>query len=185
MNNAKLLEGLLALSAAQDWESARMEWSLVDVAESGEGDRCLCGHHPVHDLCRMRNSATGLEALVGNCCAKRFMGMHSDAIFSGIKRVAANPSKSLGDEALALATRNGWITGWEEALYRKASQKKGVTDSQAAKKAEINERILARVRAPALGRVEFTPIVPETLPEGAPKDSDWVPALGIKGPYDD
>jgi hypothetical protein len=146
MSDSRLRQEILRLSSSQDWEQARAEWIMLDVSERPEGATCLCGHHPIHDLCRLANTSNGAEALVGNCCVKRFLGLPSAAIFAGLKRIGADPSKSMGDEALALALRNGWVAGWEGALYHQAARKPTCSEAQSAKKIEINLRVLSMTR---------------------------------------
>jgi hypothetical protein len=86
---------------------------------SKEGDTCLCGHHPIIELCVPRNRVNGGLATVGNCCVKKFIGLPSDLIFQAGKRVSADGGKSLNAEAVAHAFDKGWINAWERDFYMK------------------------------------------------------------------
>ena len=104
---------------------------------------------PIHDLCQIANKSTGSRAMVGNCCVKRFLELPSAAIFAGLKRIGADPCASMGAAALEMALGNHWIAGWEGALYHQATRRQGCSPAQMSKKIEINQRVLARVRAPS------------------------------------
>lgn len=100
--NFKLLqENILALSSASDWETARKEWKLIDIMEVDEPETCLCGHSPIIEVCTIKNNVTGNVADVGNRCVKRFLGFRSDLIFTAIKKVRKDNTKSLNADAIA------------------------------------------------------------------------------------
>ena len=93
-NFKQLQERILALSDAADWDVARKEWSLVDVSEADEPETCLCGHFPIVEICQISNRVTGHKTEVGNRCVRRFLGFRSDLIFTAIKRIRKDISKS-------------------------------------------------------------------------------------------
>ena len=110
MSEYKLTQEILALSVGKTWDRARLEWTLHEVYESDEPQTCLCGHFPIIEICTLLNRSNGNVADIGNCCVKKFIGLPSDKIFSAVKRVRRDPTKSLNAEAISHAFAKGWIT---------------------------------------------------------------------------
>jgi hypothetical protein len=102
---------ILSRSQATDWETARKEWVLTDIYESEESETCLCHHFPIREICVIRNRLNGQRTEVGNVCVKRFLGIRSDLIFSGIKRIRKDMSKSLNADSIVFFQQNNVITG--------------------------------------------------------------------------
>src|SRR5262245_24048009 len=91
----ELVRQLLELSQARSWADAKLEWSLDYIFEVEDPRTCACLHYPIKEVCVIRNNITGHELMVGNCCVKNFMGLHSDELFNSLKRIQKDISKSL------------------------------------------------------------------------------------------
>lgn len=146
MAEFQLTREILSRSTATAWDAAKLEWALHEVFESEEPETCLCGHYPIIENCVLRNKTNGVFATVGNCCVKKFIGLPSDLIFQAAKRVRADPSRSLNAEAIAYARDRNWINEWEQEFYLRIMRKRNLTDKQCAKKRQINEKFLLRMR---------------------------------------
>lgn len=146
MAEFQLTREILARSTATVWDAAKLEWTLQEVFESDEPGTCLCGHYPIIEHCVLRNKTNDVFTTVGNCCVKKFMGLPSDLIFQAAKRVRLDASRSLNGEAIEHARDNGWINDWEQEFYFRIMRKRSLSDKQAAKKRQINERFLLRMR---------------------------------------
>lgn len=143
-NPYKLMQGIIGLSNATSWEDAKNEWVLSLVYEEEEGATCLCGHHPIKEICVVRNKLNGKEAIVGNVCVKKFLGLPSDRIFSAIQRISKDNSKSLNIEAIKYMYERGWLNEWEYKFYCDNKNRRKLTESQIAKKIEINQKLLQK-----------------------------------------
>lgn len=146
MAEFQLTREILARSTATVWDAAKLEWTLQEVFESDEPGTCLCGHYPIIEHCVLRNKTNDVFTTVGNCCVKKFMGLPSDLIFQAAKRVRLDASRSLNGEAIEHSRDNGWINDWEQEFYFRIMRKRSLSDKQAAKKRQINERFLLRMR---------------------------------------
>lgn len=149
-NPGQLRASIVALSYARSWEEARHEWGLESIVQLDEGEpseTCLCGHYPIRELCFLRNQVNRHEALVGNVCVTRFFGLGSNTIFDGFKRVALDPFKALNEAAALYSFERGWISEWELGFCENTRLKRVLSNKQLAKREEINQRLLARVRA--------------------------------------
>jgi len=146
MAEFQLTRGILARSTATVWDAAKLEWTLHEVFESDEPGTCLCGHYPIIEHCVLRNKINGIFTTVGNCCVKKFIGLPSDLIFQAAKRVRLDASRSLNGEAIEHAREHCWINDWEQEFYFRIMRKRNLSDKQAAKKRQINERFLFRMR---------------------------------------
>lgn len=119
---------------------------MLEVYEADQPGTCLCGHYPIIELCVLLNRRNGARATVGNCCVKKFVGLPSDKIFQGIKRVRKDISQSLNAEAIQHAHERRWINEWEKDFYFSVMRKRRLTLKQRAKKLEINDRVLQRMK---------------------------------------
>lgn len=146
MAEFQLTREILARSTTNTWDAAKLEWVLYEVFESDEPETCLCGHYPIIENCVLRNKTNGIFATVGNCCVKKFIGLPSDLIFQAVKRVRSDLSKSLNAEAIAYARDRDWINDWEQDFYFRIMRKRNLSEKQANKKRQINEKFVLRMR---------------------------------------
>lgn len=146
MSEYRLSTEIIALSQSKIWDEAKREWSLLEVYESEEPETCLCGHFPIIELCVLVNGRNQNQATVGNCCVKKFIGLPSDKIFQAVKRIRKDASKSLNAETIDYAHSRNWITDWERTFYLDVMRKRKLTAKQRAKKNEINEFVLNRMK---------------------------------------
>ena len=145
MSQEQLAREITRRSVADSWREARGEWSLETVYFATEPDQCLCGQFPIIELCALRNCRNGVEATVGNVCVKKFLGLPSDRIFNGLKRIQSTPEAALNEEAIEYAYSRRWISGWERSFYIDTRRKRNLSERQAAKRLEINEKIIEHV----------------------------------------
>jgi hypothetical protein len=144
MSAYKLTSGILALSAANTWDEAKLEWRLADITKEDEPSTCLCGHYPIVELCTIYNNKTGNSALVGNCCVKKFVGLPSDKIFQAVTRVQKDWWRALNAETVDYAHQKGWITDWEHRFYFDTMRKRiaGMSSKQSKTRYEINMKVV-------------------------------------------
>lgn len=145
MPEYKLIQEIIALSDADTWEQAKLEWVLDGVYKEDESDTCLCGHFPIIEICELRNRFNNHTAIVGNCCVKKFLGLPSDKIFQAVSRVERDREKSLNAETIKHAYRQGWINEWEIKFYIDIIRKRNLSDKQLEKKIQINNRVLRQI----------------------------------------
>lgn len=144
-NFSVLSREILALSRATDWETARKEWALVDIIEADEPETCLCGHYPIVEICSIHNRVTGHTTEVGNVCVKRFMGVRSDLIFAGVKRIRRDRDKSLNADSIAFFRMKGLLTDWEYGFLQDTKNKRKLTARQLDARRQINKKVLAAI----------------------------------------
>ena len=137
----QLTSGIVRLSQADEWESARKEWHLDHIYKTVRPMSCLCGHTPISNVCVLKNRLNKRTASVGNCCVKKFMGMPSDAIFNAVNRVAKDDSKSANIYTLKLALEKRIITQWEYDFYADTMNKRKLTSKQTASRKRINQKL--------------------------------------------
>lgn len=141
MSEYKLIKEIIALSANNNWDHAKLEWKLDEVYEVEKPETCLCGHFPIIEVCVLINDVNGEKTLVGNSCVKKFIGLSSDRIFQAIKRVRKDNTKSLNVEAINYAHEKKWINNWEKEFYSDIMGKRKLTTKQLDKKIQINEKL--------------------------------------------
>lgn len=146
MPKFQLTNEIIKRSVASTWDSAKLEWSLLEVYQVEEPETCLCGHFPILELCELLNGKNGKQVVVGNCCVKKFIGLPSDKIFQAVKRIRKDGSKSLNVEAIQHAFNRNWINEWEFKFYLQILHLRKLTPKRSAKKLEINELVLQRMK---------------------------------------
>lgn len=146
MTQKQLQDEIVARSESASWEDAQPEWELDYIyrIEDGEPERCLCGHFPIIELCVLFNTENGNRATVGNCCVKRFMGLQSDLIFQGIKRISDDDEKAINEAAIEYSYAQGWLNDWEYKFALSTRRKRVLTGKQAASRERINAKVLKK-----------------------------------------
>ena len=145
-NQYQLTREIIARSSAKTWDEAKLEWELFSIFHQTEPDTCLCGHFPILELCVLRNRINGNEAVVGNVCVKKFLGLPSDLIFQAVARVSKDISRALNAEAIDHAYRRGWINNWEKDFCFDTMRKRVLSDKQADKRVQINRKVMANIQ---------------------------------------
>lgn len=144
-NFEQLRTQILALSEAKDWETAQKEWSVIHINPADEPQTCLCGHFPIIDICTIRNRITKNIAEVGNVCVRRFLGLRSDLLFSAVKRIQRDLSKSLNAEAIVFFREQGVLTEWEYHFLQDTKKRRSLTAVQSEMRCKISRKILAAI----------------------------------------
>jgi hypothetical protein len=144
--NFKVLSAeILKLSRATDWPTARREWVLTNIYEADDDETCLCEHHPIREICVIRNNVTGAQTDVGNVCVKRFLGIRSDLIFTALKRIRKDITKSLNEDAVAFFHQRGVVNAWEYGFLQDTMKKRSLSAAQHRTRVQINQRVLDTV----------------------------------------
>jgi hypothetical protein len=153
----QLWEEIIALSVANTWHEARLEWELDGVYMSDEPGTCLCGHYPIREHCVLRNCRNGEEVVVGNVCVNKFMDMDTGPLFTAFNRIRKNIEAALNVEAIEHAYAKGWFTPWEYGFYIDTYKKRNwkrvsacgqpnkISPGQLTKRVQINQKVLARL----------------------------------------
>ena len=142
----KLSKEIVALSVADTWDRAKLEWELEDIYHEDEPDTCLCSHFPINELCYLRNTKNGNSALVGNVCVKMFLGLPSEKIFDAINRITKDTGKAQNAEAIDHAFKKQGINEWERSFYLNTWRKRALSAKESLKRAQINERVLRNIK---------------------------------------
>jgi hypothetical protein len=139
--NFKLFQEIIDRSEADTWEEAKNEWFLEYIEMAGEGEdySCLCTHPHIKELCYIANEKNGNEALVGNCCVKKFMELESDLIFQAIRRGKVNSAM------LGYAFSHNMITEWENNFMLGVMRKRKMTVKQRTVYDRLQKKILGSV----------------------------------------
>jgi hypothetical protein len=145
-NFEQLKERILALSKATDWEVAKKEWALTDIFEAEELQTCQCGHFPIVEICEIHSRITNTTTEVGNRCIKRFLGFRSDLIFTALKRIRKDITKSLNADAITFFHSRKLLNDWEYGFLQNTFQKRILTSAQFETRKSINTKVLAAVR---------------------------------------
>ena len=144
-NFKQLKTEILERSRAKDWDAAKAEWRLVNVYEADEPDTCLCGHHPIVEICSIKNSLTNITVDVGNVCVKRFLGFRPDLIAASLKRIRIDKTKSICSQAIDFFHGKGILSNWEHSFLKDTIKKRILSTTQLDKRVQINEKIVASI----------------------------------------
>lgn len=141
-NFKQLQSEILKRSQATDWELARKEWFLAGIIMSDVAEICLCGHSPIVEICTIRNRVTGKLVDVGNRCVKRFLGVRSDLVFAGLKKIKKDNTKSLNSDAIAFLISVNVISKWEHSFLENTMRKQKLSCAQMETRKRINNKVL-------------------------------------------
>jgi hypothetical protein len=150
----RLALAMRPLSKSKRWSVAKLEWDCVDVYRlepDRESETCLCEHYPIREICVLRNRETLREVEVGNVCVNKFIGLPSEPIFVGLRRIAANVNKGPNPALTEHAWEKGWLTEWEYDFCDSTWRKWKLTDKQARCRRKINRKILEKTKRTGIG----------------------------------
>jgi hypothetical protein len=144
-NKTRLTEEIINLSASQYWHEAKLEWRLETIYEADalDPETCLCGHFPIIEVCIIVNTKNDNEAIVGNVCVNKFLGLPSDSMFRSLKRVKKDIQKSLSIETIEYAYNKKWIKEKDRVFYLDTHKKRNLTEKQMQWRIDINQRIIS------------------------------------------
>lgn len=140
-NFERLRDHILPLSHSKVFEQARLEWKLDSVEVSDEFDSCPCGKE-IKEHCYIRNTVTGNQTYVGNVCVNRFMEIDTGTLFSGLKKIKANPTANANLAVIEYADSKGFLFEKELAFLKQTARKRNLSVAQKSWKEKINNRIL-------------------------------------------
>lgn len=146
MSEYKLTKGIIELSKSNKWDIAKLEWDLNKIYQADEPETCLCGHHPIIEICILINKFNNNLATVGNCCVKKFIGLPSDKIFQAVKRIGKDEQKSLNAEAIQYGKNKKWLNNWEYDFYMDIMRKRKLSPKQLQKKIQINKKFITNMK---------------------------------------
>lgn len=140
----KLTEEIIALSDSQTWDLAKLEWNFNFAYYAEDLQTCLCGHYPIKNICVIRNKRNSNQTEVGNCCINKFLGIDDgNKIFSSIKKLKDDNSKSMSAEVIDYIYNKKGISDFEYKFYVSIYRKRNLTFKQLEVKQRINDKFLA------------------------------------------
>lgn len=142
MSQEQLHEEIIARSEATTWALARQEWGLKNIWMSDTAQTCLCGPHPIKEICEIENQVNGATTEVGNCCVNHFLGMNSEQFFTSVRKVRADGEASFNEATIEFAHGLGIITDWERGFYLDIWRKRVLSPKQLNRKRQINEKMM-------------------------------------------
>ena len=129
------------MSNLEDFYSAKNEWKLVDVEIQEDWDNCPCGKD-IKELCYIQNQLNGNKTYVGNVCVNQFIGIQTGNLFSGLKRIAKDPTANPNEDLIIHSYNLGYIFEAEYKFLMETKHKRKLSDKQKAWKEKINRRIV-------------------------------------------
>jgi hypothetical protein len=142
----RLIAEIVSRSVAKSWQKAREEWLLTNIFIAPEPGTCLCGQYPINEQCELVNRRNGNRVFVGNICVTKFLGINSEGLFKGFRRIIRKPAAALTEDAIEFAYSKNWVNNWERGFYLNTHSMRSLSPNRKAKRVQINEKILRRAR---------------------------------------
>ena len=137
-----LTDEIIKLSESHEWSEAKTEWRLKEVHINQLPAVCLCGHAPIYNICTLVNILNETDVEVGNCCVQKFMGIASNNIFNGIKRIMLDPKNALNAAGIDYVVNRGWLNEYEHGFLVNTKNKRKMSEKQMAKRKQINAKMV-------------------------------------------
>lgn len=143
VNREKLRQHIIERSKSDDFNIAKEEWQLVEIEYSEAWDNCPCGQE-IKKLCYIKNKFTKVKTYVGSTCIDNFMGMDTEKIFRGLKKIKEDINANANEALINYAWGLGYLYGEKEYKFlMDIKNKRRFTARQSEWKEKINKRILA------------------------------------------
>lgn len=139
----KLTNEIISLSDSEYWNEAKLEWGFEYAYYSENLETCLCGHYPIKNVCVIKNSINNNATEVGNCCVNKFLNIDDgNKIFTSIKRLKNDISKSMSPEVLDFMNDKKIISDFEFEFYQDTIRKRKLSIKQLTIREKINQKLL-------------------------------------------
>ena len=99
----KLIQRIMKISIATNWDDARKEWSIDQIYYDEDGDTCLCGHNPIKEVIIILNKINKKFTIIGNCCVNVVFNKDHTSIFNALRQNKIN--RKIIDHGL----KQGWL----------------------------------------------------------------------------
>lgn len=142
-NEFQLMQRIVEMSQADDFQQAKQEWILVRIYKQDDG-QCLCGHSPILNHCVLKNKFNGNETVVGSSCVQKFIGIQTDKLFASYTMIVKDLQAYLGMEFIEYLHEHGVINDWEYEFLKSTFRKKfeWLSDKQKDKRIQINKKVI-------------------------------------------
>lgn len=134
-----MIQRVIDCSVSDNWENARLEWSVERVEEDENLDtKCVCGHDGLRYLYTIRNRLNGNKIYpIGSECVKKFcsdkMSETVDALEDIMRassvELAYNPSR-LTMRMIVFLSDKGVLNDWECSFMLSVKRKRALTVKQ-------------------------------------------------------
>jgi hypothetical protein len=139
----KLTEEIIKLSNSKIWDTAKVEWNFEYAYYNEELQTCLCGHYPIKNICVIKNVQNKKETEIGNCCVNKFLGIKDgNKIFTAIKKLKNDKSKSMGSDVLEYLRNKKVLTDFDYKFYSDTVRKRKLTEKQITQRERINQKLI-------------------------------------------
>jgi hypothetical protein len=138
-----LVEEIIIRSVSKDWHTAKTEWYFESAYKSMVSQTCLCTHHPIFNICIIRNKLNNELAEVGNCCINKFLGIdEANKIFDSVNRLKKDITKSMSPETAEYLINKKVINEFEFNFYKDIHRKRKLSYRQLEIKKMINRKFI-------------------------------------------
>ncbi|WP_055445532.1 hypothetical protein [Lacinutrix himadriensis] len=139
----KLTEEIIKLSNSDIWKKAKLEWVFEYAYYSEDLERCLCGHYPIKNVCVIKNTFNKTQTEVGNCCVNKFLGIEDgNKIFTSIKKLKIDKSKSMSPEVLEYLRKKKVLSDFDYTFYSDTIRKRKLSEKQLVIRERINQKLI-------------------------------------------
>lgn len=138
----KLITEIIKRSESKIWDIAKEEWCFESIYQR-ENSTCLCGHHPIKNICIIHNHINNNITEVGNCCVNKFLDIDiGTKILSSIKLLQKDISKSINTQVLDFINKKKILSEWDYKFYSDIRKTRNLTEKQKNYKIRINKKFL-------------------------------------------
>lgn len=139
----RLTQEIINLSESDFWDNAKNEWSFAYAYYSDDLQTCLCGHYPIKNVCVIKNKLNNGITEVGNCCVNKFLGIEDgNKIFTSIKRLKEDSTKSMSTEVLEYLFKKKVLSDFEYKFYLDTIRKRKLSFKQLEIRKKINQKLI-------------------------------------------
>jgi hypothetical protein len=180
-NEFQLMERIVEMSVADDFQKAKLEWILVRIYKQDDG-QCLCGHSPIINNCVLKNKLNGQETIVGSSCVQKFIGIQTNTLFMSYTLISKDNRAYLGLEFIEYLHEHSVINDWEYEFLKSTFRKKfeWLSEKQQEKRIQINQKVIAYMTNDTA-----SPYYPRSLKPFKPNENEQLELMELtRGPGD-
>jgi len=139
-----LCERIIDLSHSRIWTTVKDEWQLLYIYRTEAWGVCLC-ETDIKDHCVLYNNVTLQQTVVGNVCVNNFMGLETNILFEGVKRIRNNPIAAPNMALMEYCKQQKWLSDNEQQFLWNIFSKRKLSFRQENWRRDINNKILMNI----------------------------------------
>ncbi|WP_031411011.1 hypothetical protein [Vibrio parahaemolyticus] len=141
----KLFEKVIALSRANNWHDAKMEWVFRGFAQGVADETCLCGKCSISKVFTLCNLYTESKIELGSSCINKFIPFSDSMLRKNAIEVLQDNAKQFHLKTMNQCVAQGIIEQNEFLYYLPVGKRKSIEPCKLEHRFAVNKKVVSKL----------------------------------------